>query len=354
MIILKIIGILVCISNSAMFSGLNLGLFGLSRLRLEIQAEANNADAARILSLRKDAHYLLATILWGNVSVNVLLTLLIGSIFPILWAFIFSTFGITFFGEIIPQAYFARHALKSSKFLVPAIRLYQVLLFPIAKPTGLFLDALLGKEKTSFFQEEEVKVFLNRHAQSGLTDISLLESLGASNFLAIDDIKTEEEGEIINPQSIIKLPTTPKGLLKFPRYEQVFDDPLLKKINASKEKWVIIINEEGCPVFVLNADQFLRDAMYAKEVKSIYTYCHRPIVVTQPGTKLGEVILEFKVRPEHEEDDVVDNDIILYWNHERRIITGADILGRLLRGIVQRRNVVEQRQETLKRGMNET
>ncbi|MDD3374419.1 MAG: DUF21 domain-containing protein [Candidatus Omnitrophica bacterium] len=336
MIIFKSIGILICILHSAMFSGLNLGLFGLSRLRLEVQAKTNNVDAARILNLRKDAHWLLATILWGNVGVNVLLTLLIDSFFPVFYAFIFSTFWITFFGEIIPQAYFARHALKSSRFLVPIIRFYQFLLFPIAKPSGLFMDVLLGKEETIFFKEDEVKVFLHRHAQSGSTDVGFLESLGASNFLSLDDIDVEKEGEIINSNSILQLPLSPKGLPRFPPYEQSFDDPFLKKINASREKWVIITNEENDPVFVLNADQFLRDAIYSKQVRSIYTYCHRPIVVTESGTKLEEVILKFKVSSKHKDDDVVDNDIVLYWNNEKRIITGADILGRLLRGIVQR------------------
>jgi uncharacterized protein (DUF2062 family) len=335
MITLKYVGILVCIVHSAMFSGLNLGFFGLSRLRLEVQAETKNANAIRILGLRKDAHLLLATILWGNVSVNVLLTLLVDSIFPVIWAFTFSTFGITLFGEVIPQAYFAKNALKSSKFLVPVIKFYQFLLFPIVKPTGLILDALLGKEETSFFKEEEVKVFLQRHARSNRTDVGLLESLGAVNFLAFDDIVMEDEGEIINPDSIIKLPSFSHGLPRFPDYEPVFDDPLIQKINASKEKWVIIINEKGHPAFALKADQFLRDVLYGKS-KSIYTYCHRPIIITQKGTPLGEVILKFRVHPEHKEDDVVDNDLILYWNEEKRIITGADILGRLLRGIVKR------------------
>ena len=40
-----------------------------------------------------------------------------------------------------------------------------------------------------------------------------------------------------------------------------------------------------------------------------------------------------KVKPEHPEDYVIDNDLILVWWKERRIITGADLLGRLLRGI---------------------
>jgi hypothetical protein len=33
-------------------------------------------------------------------------------------------------------------------------------------------------------------------------------------------------------------------------------------------------------------------------------------------------------------DDVIDNDLILVWGSQRRIITGSDLLGRLLRGIV--------------------
>ena len=32
-------------------------------------------------------------------------------------------------------------------------------------------------------------------------------------------------------------------------------------------------------------------------------------------------------------DDVIENDIILLWAEYKRVITGADILGRLLRGI---------------------
>ena len=42
------------------------------------------------------------------------------------------------------------------------------------------------------------------------------------------------------------------------------------------------------------------------------------------------------MRPEHPEDDVIDQDLILIWGADRRILTGADLLGRLLRGIAQR------------------
>jgi len=43
------------------------------------------------------------------------------------------------------------------------------------------------------------------------------------------------------------------------------------------------------------------------------------------------------VQPTGPDDDVVDRDLILLWTAgEKRVLTGADILGRLLRGIATR------------------
>ncbi|MBZ0166056.1 MAG: Mg2+ and Co2+ transporter CorB, partial [Candidatus Omnitrophica bacterium] len=187
-----------------------------------------------------------------------------------------------------------------------------------------------------YFKEKEIMHILKRHAHSDDADVEHLETQGAMNFLELDDIKLRDEGETINPLSIVALEVNENGLPLFPEFKREPEDPFLKKIHASNEKWVVLTDPGGKPVLVLNADDFLRDVIYSKEVKSIYTYCHRPIVVTQAGTRLGDVIFKFKVRAEHMEDDVIDNDLILYWKKEKRIITGADILGRLLRGIVNR------------------
>ena len=45
------IGIAACILQSALFSGLNLAVFSLSLLRLQIDADSGNTDAARVLEL---------------------------------------------------------------------------------------------------------------------------------------------------------------------------------------------------------------------------------------------------------------------------------------------------------------
>ena len=73
------IGIIFCVSQSAMFSGLNLAFFSLSRLRLEVEVADGNKAALRVLKMRQDSNFLLTTILWGNVGINVLLTLLSGT-----------------------------------------------------------------------------------------------------------------------------------------------------------------------------------------------------------------------------------------------------------------------------------
>lgn len=329
------LGILACIIQSAIFSGLTIGLFGLSRLRLEVQAEARNKKALRILRLRKDAHFLLATLLWGNVSVNVLLALLTNNVMTGVSAFIFSTFVITTLGEILPQAFFSRYAMNVGVFFIPLVRVYQFILFPVAKPTAIILDLILGAEGVTYFKESEIRILLKHHVRSGESDLDAVEGVGAANFLDLDDIPLEDEGEVIDDESIIQLPSQ-SGLPVFPNFKKDSDDSFLQKVHASERKWVILTDENNYPLLVLNSDDFLRDALYEDAMHNPYYYCHRPILITETNTKLGDVIRRFKVRAEHSEDDVIDNDLILFWGEEKRIITGADLLGRLLRGIVSR------------------
>src|SRR3984893_6694262 len=96
------LGIIVSITLSALFSGLNLAIFSLSQLRLQLEADGGSKDAVRVLDLRKNSNQVLATVIWGNVGTNVFLTLLSDSVLAGLGAFFFSTVMITLFGEIAP------------------------------------------------------------------------------------------------------------------------------------------------------------------------------------------------------------------------------------------------------------
>jgi CBS domain containing-hemolysin-like protein len=59
------IGIAFCITQSAIFSGLNLAIFSVSKLRLEVEAAGGNRNAALVLDLRRDSNLTLSTVLWG-------------------------------------------------------------------------------------------------------------------------------------------------------------------------------------------------------------------------------------------------------------------------------------------------
>ena len=329
------VGIIVCISQSAMLSGSNLAFFTISRLGLELEASKGNRYARRIFNLRKDSNFLLVTILWGNVAVNVLLALLSGSVLSGVMAFFFSTVVITIVGEILPQAYFSRNALRVGYFLAPVIRFYQVVLFPVAKPTALVLDRWLGPEAIRYYDEKELRNIISLHAKAAETDIDRVEGIGAVNFLAIDDLPVSMEGERIAPESIITL-TFLEGLPVFPEIGSSGDDPFLRRINRPGKKWVIITNADGEPKMTINSDRFIREAIFRPETFNPHFYCHRPIVVRSGLERLGEVLPRLKVHPKRSDDDVIDEDIILFWGEaDKRIITGSDILGRLLRGIVR-------------------
>ena len=327
-------GILFCISQSAMFSGLNLAFFSITKLRLEIESKKNNPHALKVARLRQDSNYLLTTILWGNVGINVLLTMLSNSVMVGAVAFIFSTFLITFFGEIIPQAYFSRYALRTASLLSPVLRFYQILLFPVAKPTAVGLDRWLGPEAVQFINEKDFRELLKIHMDSEETDIEKIEGDGALNFLAIDDLAVVKEGEEIDPNSVIQLQFVGDKPL-FPKMELSTADPFLKSIQSSLKKWVVITDSNGEPKATLNSDSFVRAALFGGLPFNPLLYCHRPIVVRDEHVKLGEVIPKLKVHPERSDDDVIDEDIIIFWGTRKRIITGSDILGRLMRGIVQ-------------------
>lgn len=169
------------------------------------------------------------------------------------------------------------------------------------------------------------------------SDIEKIEGNGALNFLAIDDLPVIEEGETIDTNSVIQLQFDTNTPV-FPEMELSAKDPFLNRIQSSQKKWVILTDNNNEPKATLNSDSFLRAALFGDQHFNPLLYCHRPIIVRDDHTPLGEVIPKLKVHPERSDDDVIDEDIILFWGSQKRIITRSDILGRLMRGIVQNRS----------------
>jgi metal transporter CNNM len=282
----------------------------------------------------------LATIIWGNVATNVVLTLLSESVLAGLGAFLFSTVVITLLGEIFPQAYFARNALRIAARFAVFLKFYQAMLFVVAKPTALLLNWWLGPEAIALFRERDFRILMSKNLESASTDLRKLEAIGAVNFLDLDDISVLDEGEQIDPRSIIAVPIV-GGRPALPSFTRTADDPFLRQLDASGGKWVIFVDQSETPCMILDAHHFLRDVLFDQVSVGPEPYWHRPIVVIDINARLGDVIGLMKMKPEHSEDDVIDQDLILVWGSQRRIITGADLLGRLLRGIVTREQIIK-------------
>lgn len=331
---LTLLGIFFCLSQSAMFSGLNLAYFSVSRLRLEVEVGTGNAAARQVLILRADSNFLLTTILWGNVSINVLLTLLSNSVMAGVGAFLFSTVIITLFGEIFPQAFFSRKALKIGARLAPVLKVYQLLLYPVAKPVAMFLDVWLGKEGIDFMRERGVREMIRQHMEADETDLGRIEGLGALNFLRIDDISASQEGEPVDQRSIIQMPFR-GDIVVFPPDAGNKDGAFLGQLRSSGKKWAVLTDEKDEPLMIVDTDAYLRSALLDDEGFQPERHCHRPIVIRDLTKRLGHILQQFEVHVSHEGDDVVDRDVVLIWGDEKRIITGADILGRLLSGITK-------------------
>lgn len=174
--------------------------------------------------------------------------------------------------------------------------------------------------------------------ESSEADIDDVEGTGALNFLAIDDLMVIQEGELLDSRSVVSIKFV-NGSPIFPEFDRSPSDPFLQRIQASEKKWVILTDGEGEPRLVLDADGFLRAALFQGGEVDLFAYCHKPLVITNARFPLGEVIRQLKVEVERPGDDVIDKDIVLVWEGPtKRIITGADILGRLLRGIVVQMN----------------
>ncbi len=329
-------GIAFCLSQSAIFSGLNIAFFSISRLRLEIQVANGNKAAGRMLLLRQDSNFLLTTILWGNVSINVLLALLSNSVMTGLVAFVFSTFVITLGGEIAPQAYFSRNALRMAAALAPLIRFYQLLLYPLARPSGLLLDLWLGREGLQYLGERELRYLIHKHIDSGDTEVDAIEGIGALNFLAIDDVPVASEGEELAAASIFDLVLRDGKPVFFPDdmpVEQAQRE-FAGRAAACPHRWLVLVEGGEKPSLVLDVNAYLRAVFSAAgAVVDPLQFCHRPVVVSDPDLRLGAVIARLKAGADAQSDRPLTRDVILLWGPQRRIITGADILGRLFKGI---------------------
>ncbi len=163
--------IFVLLALSALFSGLTIGIMSLNPGDLRRKAHVGNPDAARLLPLRGQGNLVLCTLLLGNVAVNAALAIFLGSLASGVLAGFVATALIVLFGEIVPQAIFAKHALHLGAKASPLIYPFLFVFYPIAKPISLVLDSMLGGELPTLYSKREIHLLLQEHEQHKKHDI---------------------------------------------------------------------------------------------------------------------------------------------------------------------------------------
>jgi metal transporter CNNM len=148
--------VLFLIGCSALFSGLTLAYFSLNTSTLRRRAKLGDSAAIRIYPIRKRGNQLLTTLLFGNVAVNSILSIYLGSLVSGVVASIAATALIFLFGEIIPQATMSRHALYIGNKLAPVVTALMWLFSPICYPIGKLLDYALGEEMSTLYSRHEL------------------------------------------------------------------------------------------------------------------------------------------------------------------------------------------------------
>lgn len=161
---LHVLFIILLLTLSGLFSGLNLGLMSLDKTDLKIimntGSKSEKQYAQSIAPVRNHGNFLLCCLLFSNVLVNATLTILVDDLTSGLIAICGSTLAIVIFGEIIPQAICSRYGLAVGARTIYITKFFMCVTAPLAFPLSKILDKVLGEEIGNIYTRERLKELL--------------------------------------------------------------------------------------------------------------------------------------------------------------------------------------------------
>lgn len=182
----------VLVGMSGLCSGLNIALMSLDVADLRRKAKLGNKMAARVLPFRHNSHLTLAGILFANVAVVSATSLVLESKLNGFIAGLAGTLLIVVFGEILPQALFARHALSFCGYLTPVLRAMIVITYPVSKPLQLLLDRLFGRETAQLHNRQELGIMIAEHLNAEASDLDADEIEIMRGALTLSETRTRD------------------------------------------------------------------------------------------------------------------------------------------------------------------
>lgn len=191
---------------SGLFSGLTIGILGLSPEDLKIEADLGSRLAKKILPVRQKGNLILSTLLVSNVIVNSVLSIFLSDVATGVIGGIIAIALITVFGEILPQSIAIKHGLKMGYMSLPLLYVVMTLLYPITRPVAWALDKAIGKELPAIYSKRKLSKVLEHVEEQGIIDEDEEQILlGGVSFSEkyVGDVMTSIEKVFLLPETTL-------------------------------------------------------------------------------------------------------------------------------------------------------
>nr|WP_298996717.1 gliding motility-associated protein GldE [uncultured Allomuricauda sp.] len=314
---LKVIVLLVLLCFSALISGAEVALFGLSQSDLNELQEEDESKGNIIKGLLDKPKKLLATILITNNAINIGIVLLFSSIGNTIFSeinqtlfgvisvrflleVIVATFLILMFGEILPKIYANRNKKQFSTLMSIPLRGLSVVLTPFSSPMSsatVFLQDKLGRQKSNFGVDhlsqalelasegdttKEEKKILEGIVNFGNTDTKQVMRPRIDIFALNEEMKFPEVIAEIKKNGYSRIPVFSESMDNVLGVLYVKD--LLPYLERKSFNWMSLIRE---PYFVPENKKLDDLLLEFQEKKN-----HLAVVVDEYGGTSGIVTLE--------------------------------------------------------------
>jgi len=314
---LKVAVLLLLLCCSALISGAEVAVFGLSPTDINEIDDQKTTQGSIIVQLLERPKKLLATILISNNTINIGIVLLFNALGDTLFSdlnyklfnyvsirflleVVVITFVILMFGEILPKVYANRNRFSFSKFMAYPLKVLDFIFSPLSLPMRsgtIFMYDKLGKEKSNLSVDhlsqaleltsegdttkEEQKI-LEGIVSFGNTDTKQVMRPRIDIFALGEEMKFLEVLEEIKKHGYSRIPVFSENIDKVIGVLYVKD--ILPYIDRKTFNWVALIRE---PYFVpenKKLDDLLSEFQEKKN--------HLAVVVDEYGGTSGIVTLE--------------------------------------------------------------
>ena len=288
----KLIGLAILLCFSAFFSGSETALFSLSRLKVRQMTASSSSAKKLVAKMLSNPHRLLATILLGNMLVNVASSSLGENISSRIFsggtalfvAVLAMTILILLFGEIMPKIIAVERPERIATAVVIPLNLFSTIIAPARRSlrwiTDLFVGAVTHKPTPSQgVTEEELKTALDIGYSEGA--VHLLERDLIEKVISFGDKRVEQ---VMTPR--VKMVSIEANI------------PAEKALRFLKRK-----KYSRVPVYEGSEDNIigvlhLKDFLRQPNEEPLKDYI-RPVHVIPETKKIGQLFREFKSKRQH-------------------------------------------------------